>query len=82
MMSVPIEWFLYLPVDHLFHPSDPVVDAEDEERIEAMLDQLPHDLASATRQAVSSGVPLSSTNAQRVARLLHLDTHSFISDVA
>lgn len=75
MMSVPIEWFLYLPVDRLFSPSDIVIDAEEEERIESMLDQLPPDLASATRQAVETGTPLSRSNALRVARLLSLEVH-------
>ncbi|MDA8358527.1 MAG: hypothetical protein M0Z95_20060 [Actinomycetota bacterium] len=80
MMSVPIEWFLYLPVDRLFSPIDPLVESDEEERIEAMLDQLPPDLASATRHAVETGTPLSQSDARRVAQLLSLgDPTRFMS---
>lgn len=75
IMSVPIEWLMPLPVEHLFTPADPLVAEEDQQRVEALLDRLPPALAGRTREAMAAASKLPAADAALAAAILgeHLD---------
>jgi len=69
-MTVPLEWLLELPASSLIDRSEPFLDSDAQERVDAMLDRLPADLAGRCREAMASERQMTRSDAARAASLL------------
>lgn len=70
VMSVPLEWFLSLPVEHLWSPPDLLIETEEQARVDSLLDRLPARVAARVRDAMDSGRRVGVSDAEQVLSIL------------